>query len=221
MQSKIIITNDNSKTLLIPSLNETYHSTKGALTESRHIFIDAGIKYLAKNELKIFEMGFGTGLNALLSLDLANQNTLQIIYDSIEAYPISIEQAKEMDYPKISNLTHLNNNFIQMHNIGSAQPLRLSENFLFTKYIDKIENFNLKQDYYNLIFYDAFAPSVQAELWEKDILKKLYESLSSKGVLVTYCAQGAFKRNLKAVGFNVHAIAGPPGKREMTRAIKD
>ncbi|MEO9531799.1 MAG: tRNA (5-methylaminomethyl-2-thiouridine)(34)-methyltransferase MnmD [Crocinitomicaceae bacterium] len=217
MQSKIIVTKDKSKTLLIPELNETYHSTNGALTEALHVFQKAGIDYSERKDLKIFEMGFGTGLNAILTFQKAQKENLNIYYECIEAYPVSLEQALEMDYLEAPEL---NPAFHKMHTANHKDLVELGNHFQFRKIISKIQDYSLEQNCFDLIFYDAFGPKVQQELWETFILSKFYEGLKPDGFLVTYCAQGAFKRNLKAIGFEVESIPGPPGKREMTRAFK-
>lgn len=219
MQSKIIVTADNSKTLLIPELNETYHSTNGALTEAIHVFQNAGIDHADKDTLHIFEMGFGTGLNAILTYKKALNEGLTINYDCIEAYPVTLEQANQMDYLD-QKLVGEVNAFQSMHQAENNTTCQLDKNFAFTKTIAKIQDHVLPQNTYDILFFDAFGPKVQEELWKIDILSKLYNSLKSGGFLVTYCAQGAFKRTLKEIGFLVECIPGPPGKREMTRAYK-
>lgn len=217
MQSKIIVTNDKSKTLLIPELNETYHSTNGAMTEAKHVFQKEGIVYSQKNHLQIFEMGFGTGLNALLSFKHSKNTGHLINYDCIEAFPVSKDQALEMDYlEKDEN----KGTFEQMHDSTNGKQITLSTTFKFKKFIAKIQDHELPANYYDIIFYDAFGPKIQKELWEEKVLSKFYKSLKLGGFIVTYCAQGAFKRNLKSLGFIVESIPGPPGKREMTRAFK-
>jgi tRNA U34 5-methylaminomethyl-2-thiouridine-forming methyltransferase MnmC len=217
MQSKIIVTKDKSKTLLIPELNETYHSTNGALTEALHVFQQEGIVHSKKKNLNIFEMGFGTGLNALLSYMHSIENHTLIHYDCIEAYPITKEQALQMDY--LDNDTN-KKAFAKMHESVNKAEITLSKTFEFRKFIAKIQDHSIETAFYDIIFYDAFGPKIQPELWETSVLSKLYTALISGGFLVTYCAQGAFKRNLKAVGFDIESIPGPPGKREMTRAYK-
>ena len=220
MKSKIIVTEDNSKTLLIPELNETYHSTKGAITEAQHVFIQEGLHFLGRTSVNIFEMGFGTGLNALLTLNEANSNYLNINYHTIESYPLVYNIIQEMSYLDELKLNDLKNEFGQMHTIKTGDEIKLSSHFNFIKWINKIENLEMHQRYYDLIYYDAFGPKVQPELWDIPVLKKMFNALKTEGILVTYCAQGQFKRNLKEIGFKVESLPGPPGKREMTRARK-
>ncbi|MCB9222781.1 MAG: tRNA (5-methylaminomethyl-2-thiouridine)(34)-methyltransferase MnmD [Crocinitomicaceae bacterium] len=221
MKSKIIVTDDNSKTLLIPALNETYHSTKGAITEALHVFIKEGIQHLDQKELCIFEMGFGTGLNAILTLDYALKNKIKVDYQCIEAHPLNVDTILEMNYLTELGLEFLNEEYLKMHSCPSDHHIQLSNNFGFTKHLSQIEDQTLSSAQYDLIFYDAFGPKVQPHLWQEGVLSKIVKSMKPGAVLVTYCAQGAFKRTLKQLGLEVESIPGPPGKREMTRATKN
>ena len=218
MDRKIIVTADNSKTLLIPELNETYHSTNGAIQEAKHVFIDAGLSSLNLKEIQLLEMGFGTGLNAILTLDYAIRNKIKVHYTTIEAFPVGIEMAMEMDYLKDLNLEHLKNQFEKLHNSLIEEKIQIDEYFIFTKHHLKLTECTLRTNQFNLVYYDAFGPKVQPDLWTIESLGIIQKAMTSGGVLVTYCAQGQFKRNLKALNFNVESIPGPPGKREMTRA---
>ena len=216
---KIIISEDGSHTLLSREYNVTYHSSHGSVQESTTIFMDAGLQYQLLKGLKIirvFEMGFGTGLNAILSYLFSKNNAIPIMYTGVEAYPIPLEIALTLNFPEVLGL---NPNeillFGDMHRYESFEK----EDFAFIKIIEKVENIELKQSY-DVIFFDAFAPDNQPHLWEKSNLSKMYELLNPGGILVTYCAKGAFKRLLKEVGFLVESLPGPIGKREMTRAVK-
>lgn len=219
MKSKIIVTADESKTLLIPELNETYHSTKGALAEALHIFIKEGLLFANKNNLSIFEMGFGTGLNAILTFDSALSQGIKIQYDTIEKYPLQFEKVSQLDYLEIASLTHRKKEYKLMFET-ECYPISLDSKFLFNLMIGDLKSQTLDHHKYDIIFFDAFGPKVQANLWTEEIMRKCFNTLKKGGFLVTYCAQGQFKRNLKAVGFEVECIPGPPGKREMTRAFK-
>jgi len=221
MNLKIIVTNDNSKSLLIPELNESYHSTNGAANESLHIFIKNGLALVpVANPIRIFEMGFGTGLNALLSLNYAKNTPIYIAYETVEKYPLEIDLINQLNHPLTTNLASLSSEFEKMHLCEWNKKVVISAEFTFKKIQGDIQDLELPSDYFHLIYYDAFSPKIQPELWDTIILKKLYLSLTNGGRLVTYCAQGQFKRNLKEAGFNVENIPGPAGKREMTVAIK-
>jgi tRNA U34 5-methylaminomethyl-2-thiouridine-forming methyltransferase MnmC len=220
MDSKIIVTEDNSKTLLIPEINESYHSTKGAVTESKHIFIKEGLAYLNLKETTIFEMGFGTGLNALLSLDYATSNNSSIKYHTIEAFPLPYNKVSKIGYPESLKLEKYSSLFKSMHEAKNEDELVLDKLFSFKKILQRMEDYKVKENYYDLIYYDAFSPAKNPVLWSKEVLTTIYNGLKHHGALVTYCAQGEFKRTLKTIGFDVEAVPGPPGKREITRAIK-
>ncbi|MFT5071060.1 MAG: tRNA U34 5-methylaminomethyl-2-thiouridine-forming methyltransferase MnmC [Chitinophagales bacterium] len=215
----IVPTKDGSNTLLHEELGEHYHSIHGALQESQHIFIKNGLALQApKKKIVVFEMGFGTGLNALLALDYAKKHGISIDYYSIEAYPISIEESQSLAYDQIIEVEHA---FSLLHHADWNKLSIISENFK----LHKIEGFleETALDFLPLVdvvFYDAFAPNAQAHLWEPPILEKMFKLLTLGGHLSTYCAKGQFKRNLKMVGFEVKGVPGPAGKREITLAYK-
>ncbi len=217
MDIDLVITNDGSPTLYVERFDEHYHSIHGSLQESLHVFIQAGLEYKAKQQqsISIFEMGFGTGLNALLTLNYAQQHSLFVDYHSIELYPLALEEVKKLaEFPDFNH-----SNFLELHQINSNEKLSIGEYFKFTKYLQDIKDFQPSQ-LFNVIYYDAFAPSAQDELWTVEIFQKMYNMLDIDGCLVTYCAKGIVKRTLKSVGFKIESLSGPIGKREMTRAIK-
>ena len=216
---EIRVTGDGSKTIFLPELNETYHSSNGAVQESLHIFIQNGLDLVnKKGTIRILEVGFGTGLNALLSASWAEKNNQSIHYIGIEAKPLPPELCFQLDYP-----SHIGQNSEKIYDtlIHCDWEIenQLSTHFSIQKREVKIQDF-VALEPIDLIYFDAFGPRVQAEMWETTILEKMYQSLNAGGALVTYCAQGQFKRDLKAVGFSLESLPGPPGKREMTRAIK-
>ena len=216
---EIRVTGDGSKTIFLPELNETYHSSNGAVQESRHIFIQNGLELVKKKgAIRILEVGFGTGLNALLSASWAEKNNQPIHYIGIEAKPLSPELCFQLDYPP-----HIGQNAEKIYDalIHCDWEIenQLTTHFSIQKREVKIQDFAAVENV-DLIYFDAFGPRVQAEMWDITILEKMFQSLNAEGALVTYCAQGQFKRNLKAVGFQVEILPGPPGKREMTRATK-
>lgn len=217
MKRTIKKTSDGSTTIFLPELDENYHSDHGAIQEALHVFIEHGLKTFPVNQpLKIFEMGFGTGLNAGLTATESNQS---INYFGIEAYPVEDELLKELNYseqyPKLSNEL-----FKKIHTVSWNNLEIVSEKFKLNKIHEKIEEYGMPQDYFDLIYFDAFGPRAQGEMWDIQIIEKMYDGLKTGGKLVTYCARGQFKRDLKSLGFKVEALPGPPGKREMTRAIK-
>lgn len=222
MQRKIINTKDNSKTLLIPEMNETYHSTNGAIAESKHIYINYGLKEVSrnKNEINLLEMGFGTGLNAILTLDFALSFKKKISYFTVEKYPITTEEINVLNYPESLNLNTLTSDFLKLHQCEFTMTHEINPYFIFSKHHKDLKDTSLNPTHFDIIYFDAFAPQHQPDLWTIEILKKMYTCLAPNGFLITYCAQGQFKRNLKAVGFEVVSLPGPIGKREITKAIK-
>jgi len=218
MQQIIKITTDGSKTLFVPELNEHYHSTFGAVQESMHVFINAGLKQINKTEIRIFEMGFGTGLNVLLTYLYSKE--FQIEYHSMELFPVDVELAMGMGFEDFLQLSPKDiEKFRLMHtctwNIGSE----ITPGFNLKKINASFKESKIENGY-DLIYYDAFAPSVQPELWTYELFDKLYQSMNSDAVLVTYCAKGDVRRAMQLCGFIVERIPGPPGKLHMLRAVK-
>lgn len=220
-KAQIKITADGSHTLYVPDLDETYHSVHGAIQEAIHVYINSGFNYfLSKKELTVFEVGFGTGLNTFLTYLEVLKKDIKVNYTSIEAYPLAMDSIVQLNY-----LDELKSNlqeqefFFQIHQAKWNSFTEINKLFSLEKLNLLLEDFNVKNKF-DVIYFDAFGPRVQPELWEVDILTKMYEALVSGGILVTYCAKGSVKRALKEVGFTIESIPGPPGKREMTRAIK-
>ena len=217
---KIITTEDGSHSLLLEELDETYHSIHGAIQESNHVFIEAGLNYwLDKNpastSLRILEFGFGTGLNALLT-SLRIKSKIKVAYDSLEKYPLTKEISNSLNYGVVLNNSEL---FNTIHSVNWSTAQTITPNFSLNKIeVDFREYANTNQ--YDIIYFDAFSPSKQPELWTKEIFHKCYQLLNQGGLLVTYSAKGQLKRDLKSLGFMVESLPGPPGKFEITRAIK-
>ena len=220
---RIIETGDGSQSLYNPVLRETYHSTHGALTESKHVFIQMGLEYLRGNHLKdisILEVGLGTGLNALLSIQFARQHKqVSIDYHTLEPYPLKEEIIKNLRYQDLLHYPEAVSDFNMIHQSIWGEPYTISDNFTFTRYRQKIQDLSIEKQF-DLVFYDAFAPNKQAEVWEKRFFSKLHRQMKTQAILVTYCARGQFKRDLAELGFMVETLDGPPGKKEMVRAVK-
>lgn len=217
---EIKITADGSHTLYVPNLDETYHSVHGAIQEALHVFIKNGFNYSNKQHLNILEIGFGTGLNTFLTLKEALKSKIKVNYSSIEAYPLSVETVNQLNYIEQLNMSSFEKeNFNKLHEIEWESYQAVNTNFNLRKLNIKLQDYE-EMELYDLIYFDAFGPRVQPNLWEENILKKMYNALKPNGVLVTYCAKGSVKRGLKSVGFKIESLPGPPGKREMTRAIK-
>jgi tRNA U34 5-methylaminomethyl-2-thiouridine-forming methyltransferase MnmC len=221
MSIQIISSGDGSHTLFVPSLNETYHSHKGALTESRHVFIKEGFDQMAdlSSALKILEVGFGTGLNAILTLMRAEETGKPVIYHTLEPFPLPEEIIENLNYSELLPAHH-RLNFEKLHTCSWNEEVQLTPHFRLKKIRTTLQDV-LSELRFNIIYFDAFAPNKQPEVWEPGNLKKCFDLLEAGGILTTYCAQGQFKRNLKDAGFAVQTLEGPPGKKEMTRGIKE
>lgn len=221
MERKIIITEDGSHSIAIPALNVTYHSVHGAIQESKHVFIEAGLNYVLNNfsarKLNILEMGLGTGLNVLLTLIEAEKQDLNIHYTAIEKFPVLVDEANSLNYAILLRHDEL---FQKIHKSEWGKDVFLSEYFIIRKEkLDLVDYSTSGQ--FDLVYYDAFAPAAQPELWAKEIFQRLFYLLKPDGVLVTYCSKGDVRRAMIAAGFVVKKLPGPPGKREMLRAIKN
>lgn len=215
------ITSDGSHTIYLETLNETYHSIHGAIQEAKHVFINAGLKQcLNLNKITVLEIGFGTGLNAMLTLLFSENLSNNIIYHSVEKYPLPEKIIEQLNYATQLALTPTQQKLIAtLYTSSWDKPYAVLPNVELLKLATSVEAF-FPTATYNLIYFDAFAPEKQPEMWEESVFIKLFNLLENNGILVTYCAKGTVKRTLRKVGFVVETISGPPGKREMIRAIK-
>ncbi len=219
MKREIIITSDGSTTIHIPEWNEQYHSKHGAIQEAYHVFIKHGLQLFSKENVAILEIGFGTGLNAFITFLEHKKQELTIDYTGVEAYPISAKELEQLNYVTALKATEQQSIFDEMHACSWEQKIAINSSFSLEKQqllFDKISAKNC----YNLIYFDAFGARVQPDLWTEAIFKIMFDSLKENGVLVTYSAKGSVRRAMQTVGFEVERLPGPPGKREMLRAIK-
>ena len=209
LERRIARTSDGSYTLFVPSLNEHYHSINGAVQESKHVFIKYGLLPLLKTreQLNILDIGFGTGLNALLTL--INNRHIPIYYYAVEAYPIAPEHINTLYYPQHLNQPDEKASFELLHQAEWGKEVAMKPNFKLLKLKQRIEDFEFP-DKVDLVYYDAFAPDTQPELWTTEIFNKLFRLMNPGAVLVTYCAKGQVKRNLKAAGFPLKACPAHP-----------
>jgi tRNA U34 5-methylaminomethyl-2-thiouridine-forming methyltransferase MnmC len=218
--NEIIYTGDGSTTLFNRSFSEHYHSTYGAITESKHVFIENGLHYLNKDPLTVFEIGFGTGLNAYLTCLWAMQKNRSVTYYAIEKYPLENTIISLLNYPLLLDSEDPDSKiFSSLHGVEWGKPVAITSVFSLFKMKDDLIVFD-PGFYYDVIFFDAFAPDRQPEMWTPEIFRRLYKKLNSGGILTTYCVKGRVKRILKEVGFILEKLPGPPGKREMLRALK-
>ncbi len=225
MSNELVLTTDGSHTLRSGQFGVEYHSLHGAVQESLHVFIHSGLKPILETGVKqvhILEMGFGTGLNALLARQVAQTRPdIAFRYDTYEQFPVSPVEVAGLNYP--AQLGVAADLFVGLHDCGWEKTIDLDPNFKFQKHrADYLKDTDrpYSPGEVDLIFYDAFAPRSQPEFWETEGLEVGYAALRAGGSLVTYCAKGQFKRNLRAAGFTVVPLPGPPGKREMTKGVK-
>lgn len=217
MKREIITTNDGSKTIHLPDWNESYHSKHGAVQEAQHVFIKSGLLEISKADINILEIGFGTGLNAILTLNKSKENKQIIHYTGLEAYPVSLDELKDLKYEAIPEVKENEDLFWQIHNSKWNEEFEVTPSFTLIKLEEQLDHFKPTENTYDLIYFDAFGPRVQPDMWTLEIFKKLFKSMKNNGIFVTYCAKGQVRRDLIEVGFTVEKIPGPPGKREMLR----
>lgn len=220
---EIIKTSDGSTTIHFPELNEHYHSKHGAINEAKHVFIKSGLDHLlasrAFSELKILEIGFGTGLNAFITCLEALKTQQKIQYTGVEAYPVLEEEIKLLNYVNELNAEDHQTIFDNLHQSSWGKINPISDSFFLMKRQQLFEDIE-DQDAFDLIYFDAFGARIQPDLWNVTIFRKMYNALLPDGVLVTYAAKGSVRRAMQEVGFTVERLPGPPGKREMLRASK-
>ncbi len=215
-------TADGSLTIFVPELNEHYHSVNGAMEESKHVFIKAGFEYCLKpgGKINILEVGFGTGLNALLTCLAAQKANIQVNYVGIEAFPLPDDILKVLNYPEATGEQQAFDLFRKIHDANWVYPSYITERFLLNKIEARLEEVSLSAGMFNLIYFDAFSPDVQPELWTDNVFRKLYSALATDGILVTYSSKGTVKQALRNAGYTVERLPGAAGKRHMLRAKK-
>ncbi len=222
MQNKlrVLSSEDGSSTIMCEDLQETYHSVHGAVQESLHVFIKAGLqKFLSlhpqRKQIRILEIGFGTGLNALLSFREAQTAKVSLWYHAIDKYPLPPEILAKLNYGEVLSCEAL------YSEIKEAAWNRINPVAAHQLFLEKLDLSEFRSSYqYDLIFFDAFSPDKQPALWSPAVFDNLFAHTVPAGILTTYSAKGQVRRNMQAAGFRVERIAGPPGKREMLRATK-
>ncbi|MBC7525606.1 MAG: tRNA (5-methylaminomethyl-2-thiouridine)(34)-methyltransferase MnmD [Flavobacterium sp.] len=219
MQREIKITSDGSTTIYLPDLNESYHSKHGALQEANHVFIKNGLDLFTQDRIAILEIGFGTGLNALVTFVEAEKKSKHIDYTGVEAFPVLQEEAFRMNYVNQINSPNLDSIFKKIHKCDWEEKNQLTQNFSLIKLEKKFEDIN-DFEKFDLIYFDAFGYNAQPNLWSEFIFKKMFNALKKNGVLVTYACRTSIKNAMLSSGFSVEKLPGAPGKREMLRAQK-
>lgn len=220
---EVRVTADGSSTLYVPDLDEHYHSTHGAVQEAQHVYLGAGLEPIlagATSPVQILEIGFGTGLNALLTLQRSLASPQPIRYDTIEKYPLPPAVIQELGVERYVLNPELLDYHQQLHSAAWDTSVALTPRFTLRKITGALQDTVLPNDTYHVVYFDAFAPEKQPDMWTDEIFAQLHAAAAPGGVLVSYCAKGSFRRSLKAAGWLVEKIPGPPGKREMTRARK-
>lgn len=223
MEREIIITTDGSHSISIPEMGVTYHSSHGAIQESMHVFVESGMRYINQENkpgtLSIFEMGFGTGLNALLALAEAEKNQQPVYYETLELYPLERSKYELLNYCEQLQRPDLIPLFSLLHSCEWNVIIKVTPWFSFKKINSSLLNHSTIQ-LFNLVFFDAFAPEKQPELWTTAIFKKLHDHMLTDGVLTTYCSKSIVRKSMAEAGFTIEKIPGPPHKREMVRAVR-
>lgn len=217
MNNQIVITNDGSHSIFNATINECYHSKNGAIIESEHVFIKNGFSLCKQENINILEIGFGSGLNALLTYQKAEQKLTKVNYHAIELYPLKNQILKQLNYTNLIGADK--EKFLSIHKCNWQKEYQISDYFKLTKHHISTQKYNTNLKF-DIIYFDAFSPEKQPELWTKEIFQKMYYFLKNNGILVTYCAKGEVKRIMKEIGFEIDVLDGPPGKRQMTRANK-
>jgi tRNA U34 5-methylaminomethyl-2-thiouridine-forming methyltransferase MnmC len=212
-------TSDNSHTLYHAELDETYHSRNGAVEESLYVFIDKGFQHAIqhKTQLNILEIGFGTGLNAILTCIEASKTNTSCLYETLETYPLGIELIEQLNYPTYFDADK--NKYVLMHQVAWNVASPITPQFCLHKIEQSIHQYT-PSNTYDLVYFDAFGPDKQPDMWTPEVFEKLFSWMNPNGVFVTYSAKGAVRRALKDIGFSVELLPGPPRKRHMLRAIK-
>jgi len=218
MNSELIITEDGSHSLFVPAIDECYHSTHGAVQESKHIFIEAALKQCIKTEIRVLEIGFGTGLNAFLTMIEAERSDKKIHYTSLEKYPVEVRKALHLNYPEVV-LDGNRNSFELMHASVWGMEVQIDSNFWLTKIEADFTQFHLNE-MFDVVYFDAFSPEKQPEMWSQELFGKIFIQCNPGAVLTTYCAKGVVRRAMQSAGFQVERLPGPPGKRQILRGTK-
>lgn len=222
LKTQLITTEDGSHSLYVPHLEEHYHSIHGAIQESRHVYINAALNTCKLQIVNILEIGFGTGLNAFLSLLESKKTNIQILYTSLELYPLNLKSAKQLNYAQQLSNEENSEQFLALHKASWDEVVEVSPTFSLHKIATDFSNpDNLKTNlYFDVIYFDAFGPEKQPEMWTQPIFDHLFSLCNKNAIITTYCAKGVVRRMLQSAGFSVERLPGPPGKREILRGRK-
>ena len=223
MNRKVVLTDDGSSSIFSEEANQHYHSHFGAVNESAHIFIEAGLCSASLSHLEtvsILEIGFGTGLNALLTYFKAEELHKKIYYESLELYPLSQQEVEQLNYPAVLPYSDAETVFSALHHALWEKKQCISDSFTLLKRQISAVGANYTPHTFDLVYFDAFSPEAQPAMWTKEVFEPIYNSMKKGGILLTYCTKGTVKQTLKAIGFEIKKLPGPVGKREILRAMK-
>lgn len=221
LKRELLKTQDGSLTIHLPEWNESYHSKHGAIQEAYHVFIKNGLDFFTdKKEVSVLEIGFGTGLNAFITLLESRKRNQKINYTGVEAFPVTSEIYEKLNFHELMGVVEEQNLFLTLHRSQWEKKQEIIPVFSLEKNKLRFEEINFENQF-DLIYFDAFGFRVQPELWSLDIFQKMYKALKNEGILTTYAARGIITDNLKKSGFQVKKTNGPIGKREMTIALKN
>ncbi|MGM0566635.1 MAG: tRNA (5-methylaminomethyl-2-thiouridine)(34)-methyltransferase MnmD [Bacteroidota bacterium] len=221
MERSLVTTEDGSHTVYLPELDEHYHSTHGAINESKHVFIQAGLEYVNADAPAVLEVGFGTGLNALLTLQNSIAKKQKTRYVALEPYPLEAHIFEQLNFNDSVKFEGAGRYFQKMHTAQWNFPVFITDDFVLHKLQHTLQETSFKEAAFDVVYFDAFAPAKQPEVWSTENFEKCFQALKPGGVLTTYSAQGQVRRNMQEAGFKTEKIPGPTGKREMLRAIKE
>jgi len=223
MRRKIVLTDDGSNSIFSEDVNQHYHSHFGALQESNHIFIDAGFCSVPLSDLEtvsILEIGFGTGLNTLLTYFKAKELQKKVYYETLELFPLTQQEVKQINYPSLLPYSDAKEIFTIFHDVSFNKKHSISENFTLHKRQISAVNATYTPNCFDLVYFDAFSPEAQPELWTKEVFELIYLSMKKNAILLTYCTKGSVKKTLAEIGFQIEKLPGPKGKREILRGSK-
>ncbi len=223
MKHAILNTEDGSSTLYNELVDDTYHSIHGAITESKMVYVENGFCYASnfeKKEIKIFEVGFGTGLNALLTASECCKRKIKVHYHSVEAFPLDTSILQNLNYSEFLEKDECDSLLANIQFCNWNEEVKINDYYSLYKEFAKLEDCEIPLNFYNVVYYDAFGPSKQPEMWSFELIEKICLGIKQNGVFVTYSTKGELKRMLVKLGFKVEKLQGPLGKREVLRAIK-
>jgi tRNA U34 5-methylaminomethyl-2-thiouridine-forming methyltransferase MnmC len=221
MERKVIDTADGSKTLFIPQMDEQYHSVNGAITESEYVYLNKGYCHNTSIKPVVFEVGFGTGLNTLLTAQWAEKQKRETTYISIEKYPLNKELIDQLNYGKLIS-ANAENIYQKIHEAAWGEEINISDYFKLLKIEGDLTNYQFQfEKKFDIVYFDAFGPDKQAEMWDPEIFKRIYLASAQKSVFVTYSAKGEIRRQLQNCGYTMERLPGPPGKRQMLRGTRN